>query len=359
MKPIVRSTVAAETAKGLGELLNSGHWGGAVPGVVEIAKQFRVSKFSARGALKILESEGILKSRGAGRARLFISKETGSIRKSFRIGILPTIPLRQDNAFVQQIISMIREDVEQSGHHCFISSRSLSQLGHNAGRVLKHIQRETADAWITYRANRDVLAEMAGQTCPVYALGGYYKGLPVAGSVGDIHPALKQAIEELTNLGHRKIVTICSNRWRHPKLIPTAEFLLDTLSSKGITVGDYNMPDWTESPEGLADLLESMFLVTPPTALLVVEPSHAVAVLSFLARKRLRVPEDVSLLTTMIDPIQEWHQPPLTKLLSPTVPHVRHIRRWLAKISSGKVWHDQLTIPVGLLKGSSFGKACS
>ena len=359
MKPIVRSTVAAETAKRLKELLISGHWGGAVPGVVEIAKQFRVSKYSARGALRILESEGVLKSRGAGRSRHLVPRAAGSSGTIFRVGILPTIPLSHDNAFVQKIISLIRTDVEKSGHHCFISSRSLHQLGHDAVRVLSHIKREPADAWITYCAQRDVLVSMAGQSSPVYALGGYYAGLPVAGSVADIHPALKQAIDELTNLGHRKIVVICPNRWKHPEPIPTARFLLDNLRSKKIPVGDYNMPDWNESPEGLANLLESMFKVTSPTALLVMEPAHAVAVLSFLARKRLRVPEDISLLTTMIDPIQEWHQPPLTKLLSPTEPHVRHIRRWLAKISSGKVWHNQRTIAVGLLKGGSFGKVSS
>lgn len=356
MKPIVRSTVAAETAKRLEELLIIGHWGDAVPGVVEIAKQFRVSKFSARGALKILESEGIVQSRGAGRSRHLVSREAGNPRKEFRVGILPTIPLHQDNAFVQKIIGLIRKDVEKSGHECFISSRSFSQLGHDPGRVLNQLKREQADAWITYRANRDVLVAMAGQPCPVYALGGYYVGLPVAGSVGDIHPALKQAIDELTQLGHRKIVAICPSRWKHPELIPTARFLLDSLCAKGIPVGNYNLPDWTESPEGLENLLESMFRVTPPTALLLVEPAHAVGVLSFLSRKRLRVPDDVSLLTTMIDPIQEWHMPPLTKVLSPIEPHVGHIRRWLANISSGKVWHDQRTITLGLLKGGSFGK---
>jgi DNA-binding LacI/PurR family transcriptional regulator len=340
------------------ELLRSGHWGGAVPGVVEIARHFNVSKFSARGALKILESEGVLYSRGAGRSRDLVSAEPKGMGKTCRVGILPTVPLHQEFSFVQNTIGLIQSEVEKSGHHCFISSRALSQLGNDPARVLRHIGREHADAWIVNRARRDILTALAEHPTPVYAMGGYFTGLPIAGSVADIVPALRQAIDELVALGHRKIVSILPTRWRVPEPIPTAQALLDILRSKGIPVGDYNMPDWKESPEGLSNLLESMFQVTPPTALIVVEPAQAVGVLSFLARKKLRVPEDVSLLSMIIDPIQEWHQPPITKLMGPIEQqHVRHTMRWINKVVSGKVWHNQLTLAAKLHKGGTFGKA--
>ena len=78
--------------------------------------------------------------------------------------------------------------------------------------------------------------------------------------------ALRAAVRRLVELGHRRIVYICPDTFLHPE--PSGHILAfrDELAAAGITVGAYNTPEWEETPEGLAALLDSFFKLTPPTA---------------------------------------------------------------------------------------------
>ena len=90
---------------------------------------------------------------------------------------------------------------------------------------------------------------------------------------------------------------------------------LEELNAHGITPGSYHLADWEESPEALYKCLESLFRITPPTALIIDEAPFYVAALQFCSSRGLRVPEDVSLVCADPSPTFEWSQP--------TVAHIR------------------------------------
>jgi DNA-binding LacI/PurR family transcriptional regulator len=104
-------------------------------------------------------------------------------------------------------------------------------------------------------------------------------------------------------------------------------------------------------------MLHSLFRTTPPTALFVVEPAHISGVLSFLARRKLGVPEDVSVLAALLDPAQEWHRPRLSSLEWRGPYHSRSIHRWLEKIAHGGICHDQSLVPASLKPGETLAPA--
>lgn len=82
----------------------------------------------------------------------------------------------------------------------------------------------------------------------------------------------------------------------------------------GILAGRYHLPHWENSPEGLYQCLEATFAHTPPTAILVEEPSLYFAVQHFLSRRQMLVPEDVSLVCLSPHPAFEWCRPEVTHL---------------------------------------------
>ena len=49
--------------------LRAGQWGGLLPGVIPLSVELQVSPPTVRAALRQLESEGFLKTRGLGRCR--------------------------------------------------------------------------------------------------------------------------------------------------------------------------------------------------------------------------------------------------------------------------------------------------
>ena len=102
--------------------------------------------------------------------------------------------------------------------------------------------------------------------------------------------ALEATVATLTKLGHRRMVAISPESWRIPSTSRTAQAFLDALEKNGHQPTAYNLPAWENTSEGLAKLLEELFRITPPTALLFVDPVTYVAALGFLSHRGLRVP---------------------------------------------------------------------
>jgi DNA-binding LacI/PurR family transcriptional regulator len=80
------------------------------------------------------------------------------------------------------------------------------------------------------------------------------------------------------------------------------ESFLGEMRALGIPVGDYNRPVFSDSPEDLQRLLTSLFSTTPPTAIVAGNLDMYQAAQQFPARRKLLVPEDVSVISGDPDP---------------------------------------------------------
>jgi DNA-binding LacI/PurR family transcriptional regulator len=156
-------------------------------------------------------------------------------------------------------------------------------------------------------------------------------------------------------LGHRRIVMISPHQWRKPFPGRIATAFAAKLASHGIASDEYNLPDWEETPEGLQKLLKSLFQITPPTALLVIEPAHAVATLAFLGERGLQAGRDVSVICMVSDPAFSWRRPPMTHFKVDTEPLVRRVVRWVDSFSRGCPDQEQKSFPVELVRGGTIG----
>ncbi|MES2660959.1 MAG: substrate-binding domain-containing protein [Verrucomicrobiota bacterium] len=342
MKPIRRQSLVEQTVAHLREGFGSGQWSGQLPGVLSLASELGVSKDTLRDALQQLEDEGLVKSCGAGKRREIVSRRTGkSFRKVLRIGIFLSEPLEGDNAQAQHQLLSIKRVIQEAGHACFFASETLSQLGYKCSRVARVVKAANADAWVVSSGSSDVLEWFAAQPLPVCAFGGRAKGLPLASSTTDAGNSMGEIIRNFAGHGHRRIVLICPFSWRRPTLGPAVTAFLAALETSGISVSDYNVPHWDESAEGLERLLESLFRVTPPTALLLIEPLHCAAVLGFLAQRGIQVPRDLSLACLVPDPVFAWRRPPLAQFIMPLQEHVHRIARWVDAVSCGMIDLEQ------------------
>ena len=77
---------------------------------------------------------------------------------------------------------------------------------------------------------------------------------------------------------------------------------------------DYNLPDWEETPEGFSRLLDKLFKITPPTALIIDEGSRVFAAVTYLARHGIKVPEHVSLVCPDSNAFKDWCHPPIAHM---------------------------------------------
>jgi DNA-binding LacI/PurR family transcriptional regulator len=123
---------------------------------------------------------------------------------------------------------------------------------------------------------------------------------------------------------------------RKPEPGLTERLFLQELEALGISTGPYNLPDWEGSVKGYHRGLESLFRITPPTALIVGEAPFVMATFQFCLAHGLRVPDNLSLLCGDPDPSFAWCQPSISHIHWDYLPIVRRIVRWVEAVSRGK-----------------------
>ena len=221
----------------------------------------------------------------------------------------------------------------------------------------KMVGSQTIDAWIVVAGSREVLEWFYEENIPAFALFGRRNQVLLPSIGPETTQAFVEGLENLISLGHQRIVRICRSERRKPTLGKTERLFLRTLSAHRIPTGDYNLPDWEETPEGFNGLLESLFRVTPPTALVVDEVCYFTAALQFLASQGLNVPEDVSIIVEQAAPEFDWCQPSLAHLRWDSSVAVRRIVQWALRVNQGKEDTRRSSVSAEFVMGGTIGPA--
>lgn len=335
MGPFQRQSLIVQTATHVRNGIASGRWAGVLPGVLNLAKELGVSKDTVRGALRLLEGEGVVSGQGPGRRRAVTGRQhRRSVRRTLRVVLLIDAHLPLNSAHSIELLISIKLTLQAAGHTCVFAEKSLAQLA-TLHQLAQLVGEAKADAWIVYSATREVLEWFARQETPVLALGGRSLGLPIASAHTDVSRAMAAAVKAMVRLGHRRIVLIAGMLWRHPQPNLSARLFLDCLKRHRIRVSNFNLPEWEETPVGLESMLKSLFSVTPPTALIFVEPSACVAALIFLAGHGIIVPRDLSLVSLLPDPAFSLLRPDIAHFDWPIPALVDNAARWIKSVALG------------------------
>lgn len=331
----------------------SGRWMQTLPGRNQLAKELGVNPKTVEAAIHTLEKNGMILSQGAGRKRLINPKLNHSPR-AMRIAIL-----NFDHTTDRNIDYMVEcfHSLIEAGHSVHYTDRSLTDLRFDLNKISRVVEENQADAWIILSGTRDVLQWFAARAEPCFAIFGEHTGLPIASFGPNKVPAFSAAVKTLLDFGHQRIVLLCRRARRQPTLNRSVGAFVETLQQAGITCGEYNLPDWEENNAGYQRCLESLFRLTPPTAIIVDEASYLIATFQFLLRRGITVPGDVSLVCTDNDPAFTHCEPPISLMSWEKEPLKRRILQWANNISRGKADHRSTTTPANFISGGTIGPA--
>jgi DNA-binding LacI/PurR family transcriptional regulator len=353
VQPVVFLSITDQVAAHLRAEILRGRWRGSMPGKHQLAVELGVNNKTVEAALRQLEKTGLLIPQGAGRTRRIRARRLAAARP-LRIVLL--LHERGDDRKVEHHIELLH-GLREAGHLVGSAAQSLVDLRFDPGRVAALVRATKADAWIVCAGSRDVLEWFTRQPAPAFALFGQRAGLPIAAAGPDKPPAMTEATRCLLALGHRRVVLLSRKPRRRPTPAPSETAFLNALREKHIPVGDYNLPDWEETAAGFQRCLDSLFQVTPPTALIVDEASWFIAAMQFLLRRRIRVPQDVSLVCTDDSPAFACCEPPVACITWDSGPVIRRIIRWAANVSHGKADLRQTLTPSRFVPGGTIGPA--
>lgn len=359
MQPIRLLSIGEQTVDYLRKGIREGRWSGRLPGVVRLAAECDVSTGVVRAALWQLEAEGLITAGGLGRCRSIAAggRDRTQLR-ALRIGILlHDAKVAQVSDQGSRVVIEIQRKLETAGHTVVFTKKSQGDLKHNVRLIARQTEATPADAWLVVSGSSGVLEWFASQTVPCIALYGRSGGLSIARTGPEKIPALIAAMRHLIDLGHRRIVFITASPRRKPTLGRAERAFLAELTAHGIAVGDYNLPDWEETPKGLTALLERLFHTTPPTALILDETPQFIAAMQFLARRNIQIPSQISMVSTDSQETFVWCNPPISHVMWDPKPIVRHVVRWVSDVQRGKLDRRTVNFPAQFIPGESIGPA--
>lgn len=352
MRPFHPLNTVDQLAEHLRTEIMAGSLSHLLPGVHKLAKSLGVSPKTVVAAVSKLEHDGLLKPQGS-RKRNRIVTPSGQINGALKINIL--ICEIYDRS-APHVIETQRQ-LEVAGHIANFASKTMLDLDRNVDRIAEFVAQNPADAWIVVSGSVEVLEWFAAQPAPAFALFGRRQGIAIAAGGPSKPPAMKTAVDHLIRLGHRRISMIVREERRTPHPGVNEQAFLDQLSDHGIKIGSYNLPSWEETPEGFKRCLDSLFQVTPPTALILDEGFFLTIAQYHLARKGIFAPNHVSLVCSDPDPTFSWYIPRVAHISWDSRPLIRRIVQWANNIKNGKIDKRQTITKAEFIEGGTIGPA--
>lgn len=355
MKPVQILSASAQVAAELKKRILDGQFQGSMLGVSRLSKLLGVNAKVVASALNALENEGVLLNQGPRKKRLITIKPVGS-RQTFDLGrIRLGLLLYEPGDRRCSLVLGLEHALNEVGHRVTYAGKTLTELKMDLRGVEKQVRAEQVDAWVVISGSREILQWFSEYSLPAFAIFGRRTQVKLPSVGPKLDEAFTTGVQQLIDLGHRRIVKICRSERRLPNPGRSERLFLTMLDKNEIPVGDFNLPSWEETPEGLQELLCALFSVTPPTALIVDEPLYLMAVLQFLSEKGLQAPKDVSLFCLSADSCLDWCRPSVACIRWETGPIIRRVLRWANNVANRQEDFEQIDIPAILGTGGTIG----
>ncbi len=205
--------------------------------------------------------------------------------------------------------------------------------------------------------SHEVLNWFAARPTPAFGLFGRRHRVDIASIGPDSTVTISHITRHLIELGHQRIVMLSRKARRLPSPAQVERAFLEEIEASGLAVGAYNLPDWEETRKGLDECLDSLFHLTAPTVLIVHEAPQFTAVLRYLAKRGIRIPEDLSLICTDSDRSFSRCEPPISHISWDISQAGKRLVLWDANVTCGKEDRRQSHIKAEFIQGGTIGPA--
>ncbi len=350
MEPFCRLSTSEQLAEHLRRQIENGTLKGVMPGVQQLVKTLGVNSVAVGKAVQQLEHEGLIIHQGDRKSRR-IAEEVARKSSSLRIGMLDydTTDARRCDVLA------VRQELMRLGHTVFSCPKSMHELGRDLGRIRRHVTSLDADAWIVFGGSGPVLQWFEQQRKPTFAMYGCFNEANVASVATRKVPVISAVIEKLVGFGHRRIVLLTREERRVPELGLLERSFIEELEKHGIKTGKFNVPHWEDTPEGLKQVIHSLFRSTPPTALLVGDSMLFHAIQLQLASMGILAPRDVSLFCNDSETSFLWTRPEVSHIQWDHRPVARRVAKWANHIVEGREDTGKSFIKTHLYEGGTLG----
>lgn len=295
-----RANLAAQVADILRHELRQGVYLEFLPGERDLCAHFQVSRMTLREALKNLQREGLIEvSKGSLRRVTAKAKDNSPVTFPKTVAVLGALDYHIVPPFMLFLITRLQEHLRDAGcsleihiHPRFVSGRWQKEMD-------ELVRQRRVDCWVLLAVGRFLGPWFAKHRIPAVCVGSTTgeAHLPCLGV--DYRAICRHAVGVMRSRGHNRLALVL------PRLGPVSDAPIVEGFLSGVPASTQGRDVQTKvafhngQVTGIASTLHTLFRSTaPPTGLVVARPKHVLTVMSWLMKSGIRVPEDVSLIST-------------------------------------------------------------
>ncbi len=317
-----KSSLVSQCAAIIREQIRIGEWKDWLPSERYLTEKLRVSRNTVRFALlELKEAEVVESVRGKG-YRITMEEQEGENRSTEKtIGILAPEPTEQARPYIVLEIESLRALGARMGFKVGLFSGK-HYFGANCGRNLERLtSSQKCDCWILVFSNARVQRWFSARRIHCVVSGHCDPSIKLPCVSADFRALATHAAGRMLSLGHRRICYV-QGAVANPGSREVANAFEEAVAkSKGGAAKLMVVTCESDVAAVVRSLKRVMDGDFHPTAFFVLNPMMFLTVFSFLSRQGVRIPEDVSLVTTFGDPFLAHLTPEPTR-------YVYDIKNW-------------------------------
>lgn len=353
-----RKPLSRKTADALEREIRNGHWKTQLPGYRKLCEALSVSPRTMREALSLLTRRNVLLPAERTKPHCihpdFLESELcNQHRKSLLI--ITNLPIPELSIIPSLILERTVLMFTKKGWTINFEVSSDLDRGTPGPSLEKMLENHGNHRWLLLSPSFKIVQWCMSNNIRAVCLGGETETLKPPLITVSVSDKLKDAVQRLSKLGHKKISSIIH--------LPTEQSrenvihkIQGAFTSSGIDFHpSYNLPQLLNDDfQGLWDCLNSLFTHSPPTAIIVTEIHQLITLYSFCLSRGLQIPRDLSVIVTKESRNVEWFYPLPTHYLAPISQYVSHLQRNIEHYPTGEV--EPVFLKPEFIKGQSISR---
>lgn len=330
MKEVPLKTKAEQLSKLIIGMIRSGEWVDRLPGGDVLAKKFGVNPKTVQRALEVVEAEGwLLPAERRKARRVNPERERGKQKKRGSLLILYSMTDAKDMS-VSELFHSLAKLWMKVGTTINLEIVDFAYYKEPASYLRRLVERHSADAILFYNASWQWI-DVGEKMLPCFCCGGgMLEGSSVTAQGFRFRSQVDWVTRQLNDLGHDRILFAYTDAGRgiRDEVLGLGFFpgRADMLSGRP---EDYCVRVKEDHPEVWRQVWEREFARLRPTAVMVMEAHHLLSLYAFCARKGLRIPQDLSIVSLAEFEGLNWLEPPITHAQFPYSKVLSYFEKWL------------------------------
>ena len=348
-------SLPAQVAERIAADIRSGTWKTLLPAERVLTGTLQVSRKTLRKALVLLQRDGLVESQDRLGHRILARERVARPKpRDVSVGLLTSESLEHLPSYTALWVDELRTLLFERGVR-LVTYSGRSFFNRSPETALTRLVRQNPHAfWVLAHSNERMQQWLYDRGIPSLIAGSCYRGLPLPNVDLDYLAIGRHAAGTLLRHGHRRVAMLVNQSQRAGDIDSEAGFVQGVRGSSHSEAEAIIMRhDGTVA--GASRVLARHFSRSAaPTAVLVAKPTFYLTLQAFLARRGLRVPEDVSLISRENDSFLSYLIPaPACYSLSPKTYARRLFTLTTALMQGDPVAHPQQRIEPEFVPGNS------